>query len=43
MSYRLKDQRGRPVGPPFPRYQEAFNHRVSLNRPDLRVVEEPAQ
>lgn len=40
MTYRLKDQKGHPVGPSFTRYQDAFNHRASLNRPDLRVVEE---
>ena len=39
MSYVLKDRRGQRVGTAFDRYVDAFNHRASLNRPDLTVSE----
>lgn len=35
----LKDQAGKRVGPEFSRYQDAFNHRVSINGVGLRIVE----
>jgi hypothetical protein len=39
MMYQLKNQSGKPVGPKFSRYQDAFNHRVAINGVGLRVVE----
>lgn len=37
--YHLKDRQGRPVGPLFTRYVDAFNHRAAINRPDVTIHE----
>lgn len=37
--FQLKNQKGQPVGPPFYRWQDAFNHRVAINGVGLRINE----